>query len=401
MHECDRPHERSRDASSLTGRSAMNSAFSTSVKHVRVHPAAPTTRSPRTRRCHIRLLVLSLHGLSLAMLAGCGSPSSLQDAASARTLPLEQLQATAGELRRKAEAKGRDWEGLLVVGRNSMERAEAFIELEDATQAREAFAEAVESYSIVLAAMSNVGRGLTLAFPEKRAIGEVLVRDWGSDSEWERLALAQGPVSIPKGKEVAFEADPGFNDADAAVLAAVLPGAIQSLNLSECKLTDAGLALVGRCRTVYELSLYSSNVGDAGLAQITRMSCLRSLNLIKTHVTVAGMPFLKALPVLESLGLNESHVRQEGFLALQSCPRLKRLWAHGLDVDDVGLDYLSRLKRLEYLMVSGSRMTDLGLSLLSNLRNLEECVIQAPHVTADGVRELRKALPQCRFFANT
>jgi Leucine-rich repeat (LRR) protein len=72
---------------------------------------------------------------------------------------------------------------------------------------------------------------------------------------------------------------------------------LQSLNLSETKITDVGLEYLNVFTKLQSLDLWHTNVTDAGLERLKGMVALQDLYLTGTRVTDAGVKKLQqALP---------------------------------------------------------------------------------------------------------
>jgi len=71
------------------------------------------------------------------------------------------------------------------------------------------------------------------------------------------------------------------------------------------------------------------------------------------------------------------------------------LW--GTKVTDTGLEYLKELTRLQDLNLAGTRVTDAGLVHLKGLTKLQGLHLRKAKVTDAGVKELLKALPNCKI----
>ena len=76
---------------------------------------------------------------------------------------------------------------------------------------------------------------------------------------------------------------------------------------------------------------------------------------------------------------------------------LERLSLSRTSVTDVGLGVLTRLPALKYLSLEGnSGVTDRGLANLERLTGLQELVVISMSLSAQGLRQLRAALPTCQ-----
>ncbi|MEX2561377.1 MAG: hypothetical protein WD403_15750, partial [Pirellulales bacterium] len=69
---------------------------------------------------------------------------------------------------------------------------------------------------------------------------------------------------------------------------------------------------------------------------------------------------------------------------------------HGAAVTGKGLVQLKSLGWLTMLDLSNTQIDDADLGHLHQLKGLQQLNLQLTRVTADGVRQLEKALPRCR-----
>ena len=98
------------------------------------------------------------------------------------------------------------------------------------------------------------------------------------------------------------------------------------------------------------------------------------------------------------LGSENADVTDASLKGLAKFERLHTLYLGGSKVTDAGLKELARLKELQRLSFS-SRMTDKGLKELAGLKSLQTLTLdQTTQVTDAGVRELQKALPNCKII---
>ena len=81
---------------------------------------------------------------------------------------------------------------------------------------------------------------------------------------------------------------------------------------------------------------------------------------------------------------------------VESLPRLRVLRIGGAAVTDCGLRRLKTLTRLEYLSLARTKVTDSGLDCLAEMPSLHEVNLHGSGVTLDGVKKLRKAMPNCK-----
>jgi hypothetical protein len=83
-----------------------------------------------------------------------------------------------------------------------------------------------------------------------------------------------------------------------------LEGTLRRINISQSKITDAGLARIAGMRSLNQLRLGSEKVSDDGLACLAQLRELRHLHLIDMPISDAGLAHLHELKSLESLYLD-------------------------------------------------------------------------------------------------
>jgi len=108
-----------------------------------------------------------------------------------------------------------------------------------------------------------------------------------------------------------------FGDAQLATLAPVAL-ALQSLDLGETAVTDAGLQAVAAMKNLKRLSLDRTAITDEGLGHLLQLKGLEYLNLHTTAITDKGLTSLKALSKLRSLYLWQTKVTPAAVEALGS-----------------------------------------------------------------------------------
>jgi hypothetical protein len=121
----------------------------------------------------------------------------------------------------------------------------------------------------------------------------------------------------------------GFGDAQLSELAPIA-AALQSLDLGETAVTDAGLPTLAGMRALRRLHLDRTSITDAGLAHLAGLTNLESLNLHGTAITDAGLEHLSRLKRLRTLYLWQTQVSMpaaEALAARLADPRRVRRWA--------------------------------------------------------------------------
>jgi hypothetical protein len=122
------------------------------------------------------------------------------------------------------------------------------------------------------------------------------------------------------------------SDADLAALGRLAAGnrlvEVDTLDLSDTDITDAGLEYIRDLPSVRFLFLRRTTVTDAGVMCILRLQTIEWLDLSETAVTDAGVRWLSALPALTVLYLEGTRVTTEAVWDL-----IGALWpAQDLDV---------------------------------------------------------------------
>jgi len=114
-----------------------------------------------------------------------------------------------------------------------------------------------------------------------------------------------------------------FGDKELAALGPLAPQTVW-LDLSNTRITDAGLATVTRFRNLTRLHLNRTRISDDGLKQLSGLDQLEYLNLYGTGVTDAGLQSLSSLRKLRTLYVWQTAVSGNGLERLRSAlPRLE------------------------------------------------------------------------------
>jgi hypothetical protein len=94
--------------------------------------------------------------------------------------------------------------------------------------------------------------------------------------------------------------------------------ALENLDLTDTRITGAGLAHLKGLKNLRVLCLWKTQVDDAGLAHIKGVTKLWLLTLDGTKVTDAGLKHLKALTKLRHLNLRGTAVTRDGVKGLKA-----------------------------------------------------------------------------------
>ncbi|MFA6239951.1 MAG: hypothetical protein WC655_03435 [Candidatus Hydrogenedentales bacterium] len=289
-------------------------------------------------------------------------------------------------------------------------------------------------------------------FPEDRSVGELTVRDWTYDpsvpvsgeNPWQGLAQAKGEVTVPPGKELRLQVNPGqaldlsplarlnahdlqaiylgnttASDADLVHLRGLT--GLRYLNVAETKVTGAGLASLPRLTSLEELTVNGLDLGDVGRNYIVSRPLLRDLQAdgigatdewlaalsehtemkfltldYNTALTDAGLKHLGKLKSLVDLFVSYTVLTDKGLAELQTIPTLERLWMEGTAISDSGMAGFSSMPQITGIGLAKTRITDKALEALKENKRLKKIDITACADLSDkAIQSLREALPNC------
>jgi hypothetical protein len=142
------------------------------------------------------------------------------------------------------------------------------------------------------------------------------------------------------------------------------------------------------------VSLRDKPITDDDLKELKKLPKLENLDLSNTHVTSAGLVHIGELKKMKYLSLWNTQVDDDGLRYIADFKKLYALILDGTHVTDEGLKHLEGLTNLEeWLGLVGTDVTDAGLKHLEGLAKLRSLNLRQTKVTAEGVRELKRALP--------
>lgn len=196
---------------------------------------------------------------------------------------------------------------------------------------------------------------------------------------------------------------------------------LRELSLVNTAISDAGMASVGKlkrlerfyvsnCRsfngsglahltgvklTVLEAS--GTALNDAGIEHLAKINSLKRLAAADTRVTDAGAANLAALPELTILFLDGTAISDAGLRHIAMIKTLESLTLCHNDIGDPGVTSLAQLPNVRSLNLNGTHVTDAGLRALEQSTKLAVLQVNPSRVTAAGVAELRRALPNTQI----
>ncbi len=197
---------------------------------------------------------------------------------------------------------------------------------------------------------------------------------------------------------------------------------LRTLSVSNAKISDAAAKVLGTLKTLENLQLRSQvEMSPQGCEEIFALTNLQELILSDRLVNDLVLEKLARLPRLKTLTIRSVFVTDEGIAALGQLVNLSKLHLYlGFRVSEAGvrrlvefqlpeieLTYLSctdeKLKELRKFsglkalrLIGAENVTDEGIPYLSELTELKELDLSDAKLTMAGIKELKKALSNCR-----
>jgi Leucine-rich repeat (LRR) protein len=144
---------------------------------------------------------------------------------------------------------------------------------------------------------------------------------------------------------------------------------------------------------VVELDVSSTWISDADLAKVARLTGLRKLDLSQTKITDAGMEHLNSLPrVVELNCYFAEFLTDDAVRHLRGWKNLEHLNLHGTRIGSKSLAHLAQITSLRWLDVGFTDVDDEGFEALASLTRLEHLGIGGNHLNGSALK-LLKLLP--------
>ncbi|MCE9525242.1 MAG: hypothetical protein K8R36_04225 [Planctomycetales bacterium] len=140
------------------------------------------------------------------------------------------------------------------------------------------------------------------------------------------------------------------------------------------------------------LNMYETSFAGDGLEHLT---ALEVLCLMDTETDDRSIPSLLKMTDLRILWLDHTKVTSQGIRALSQLKRLEILWLGRTAADDDAVRTLLPLQKLRHLNLEWTEITDASVPVLKLFPALETLEVNKSKMTALGVAELQKALPNC------
>ncbi len=129
---------------------------------------------------------------------------------------------------------------------------------------------------------------------------------------------------------------------------------------------------------------------------------VRHENVVKVHavedtpLTAEGIEDLQQLPALEYLNLSLVPCTSQHVAALARL-KINQLIVASTGIDDSMAARLAPMENLTSLSLPRNPLTDKGLAEFKKLKRLKNLDVSVTEVTATGVADLQKALPDCKI----
>lgn len=175
---------------------------------------------------------------------------------------------------------------------------------------------------------------------------------------------------------------------------------LTNLNLAESALTNVGLKHIGNLKQLVTLNIPNiSGIEDTGLAHIAGLPKLRELYLHNNpQLSDEGIKHIREMQLLTELTLANTGISDAGMKYLAEMKDLEKLHlANCQRLSDTGFEHLVNFKNLKSLQLFLTPITDAGLKHLHGLKKLELLDLRDTKVTAEGVSDLQKTLPNCKI----
>jgi Leucine-rich repeat (LRR) protein len=214
--------------------------------------------------------------------------------------------------------------------------------------------------------------------------------------EWLRTLLGENFFSEVAAVGLNQSHDPGEGLANVREMAH-----LQWLVVGGKGVTDARLVNIKPLIKLKYLDLSTAKVTDVGFINLELMTELETLNLPDTNITDAGLVSLRGMTNLRTLDLQNTRVSDAGLVNLELMTELETLDLANTDITDAGLVNLKGMGKLRLLNMKGTKVSDGGLVSLKGLTQLQVVQLETTVVNhriqhGPGVKELLKALPNCK-----
>lgn len=134
---------------------------------------------------------------------------------------------------------------------------------------------------------------------------------------------------------------------------------VTSLSLMGSNVTSKGLKDIATLTNLRSLSLAKTKVSDIDLQKLVGINLLH-LDLSETKITNTALSVLGKCRSLQTINLYETNTTADGLIQLQNLRNLRVLWTGSNLISNFDIPKLAALKNLEYLTISSSVLTQWG-----------------------------------------
>jgi beta-lactamase regulating signal transducer with metallopeptidase domain len=243
----------------------------------------------------------------------------------------------------------------------------------------------------------------TLRFPPDRDVGIVKVRDssiprhideywyWNDWEDWTYVGSAKGNVVIPEGKDVWLSLNEN-GVRDTSFLRNLRSSDIYRISTLYAEengrsLDDKGMEDVVTLTGLRSLELRYSQVSDRGLSLLHKLPDLEYLQTPR-KMTDTGLAHIGRIPTLRGLYINHNGATDTGMVHLEKLRALEEFYVGGGDITDAALVHLTKLPRLSYVMLWGRSFGDAAMLHLGQIPNLKILNASRQQITNRGVQYL-------------
>lgn len=191
----------------------------------------------------------------------------------------------------------------------------------------------------------------------------------------------------------------GDTDLDADDFAAPRPGQLRSLTLSRGKLDRRLLEKMLPFQRFDTLHFCDTDFCDDDFLLVNQHQWLETLSLTNCKITSKCLPAIGRCTKLTGLALSKADIDDKSMLLLGELENLEGLTLDDTPIGDDGLGVLLKLRRLRDLRLDGTRVTDAGIAILAQVPTLYSVDLSRTEVTMAGLKQLQEhpRLTEVRF----
>jgi hypothetical protein len=171
---------------------------------------------------------------------------------------------------------------------------------------------------------------------------------------------------------------------------------LQTVDLRESRITDAGMVHLRRLSDLRTLNLEDTANGDAGFAQLSKNRRIEYLWLGDTKLTPASLPQILQNRGLTHLALDGMELADDDAARLGELQKLEVLALRGTKVTSSVVPALQKLPQLKHLYLRGTAVDDSAVPELLKLR-LQSLDIRFTQISREGHAKLRQSVQYLEY----